>query len=301
MKQAIAGILIGLMFLMPIALAAEDSSKASVQGQASSVSVLDLRLKRVGEFFNDFAFKIKAALAFDNDAKLELLKERNIELKARQQSWVETKQEAMANIQSSNMTAKQKRGIIAVFQAEHEAIIEDRLELTEEIREVQLEARVENDAELEAEAEATAEAIEEDEYFLGVSIDIDLDSEVEGRSTTESRTVAKSRVESESEAKSVVRKRLGLEGANVKTVVEDSTTFYVVSGTETEVESDFTMTKEFEVWVDSETGMITSVDMDAHIESRGEAEAETENSASGSASASSSTKSSGKLKLGIFG
>ena len=153
MRKSIAILLIGLVFLMSIALA-----ETSANAQARSVSALDLRVKQIGEAFGDFAFKVKAALTFDNDAKLELLKERNVDLKARQQAWVETKQEAMADIRSSNMTARQKQSIIAIFQAEHEAIVEDRLELTEEIREVQLEAKAENDAELEAEAEAETDA-----------------------------------------------------------------------------------------------------------------------------------------------
>lgn len=296
MKHAIAGILIGLVFLMPVAIA-----ETSAQVQAKSVSVVYLRFKQIGEAFSDFAFKIKTALTFDNNAKLDLLKERNTELKARQQSWVETKQEAMVSFKG-NMTAKQKQSIIAILQAEHEAIIEDHLETTEEIREIQLEAKAEGDAELETEAEATAEAIEKDETFLGIFINMDLDSEVRSRSTAESRAVAKIRVESESDAKAVVKKKLGFEAAEVRTVAEGDTTFFVVSGTETEVESDFTMTKEFEVWVEADTGMITSVDMNTHIESSGATEAETETSSvSGSASARSSTKSSGKFKLGIFG
>ena len=137
MKQIIALTFVGLVFLMPIAFA-----EASAQAQARSISVLDLRLKQIGEAFSDFAFKIKAALTFDNDTKLELLKERNAELKARQQSWVETKQEAMASF-NGNMTAKQKQSLLIVLQAEHEAIIEDRLELTEDMREVQAEAKAE--------------------------------------------------------------------------------------------------------------------------------------------------------------
>lgn len=302
MRKPIAVLLIGLVFLMPMALA-----ETNATAQARSVSALDLRFKQVGEAFGDFSFKVKAAFTFDNSAKLDLLKERNAELKARQESWVETKQEAMASFKG-NVTAKQKQSIVSIFQAEHEAIIEDRLELTSEIRKIQLEAKAEGDTELETEAEAEADAVE-DGSFLGISLGIGINSETRGDSKEGSESRLESRVESEAEAKAVVRKKLGFEATESKTEVQGNTTFFVVSGTETEVESDFTMTREFEVWVDSETGMITSVDMDTHIESRGEAEtedragAEIETESSSSASASSSTSASGstksKSRLGI--
>lgn len=50
MRKPIAVLLIGLVFLMPMAWA-----ETNANAQARSVSALDLRFRQVGEAFSDFA------------------------------------------------------------------------------------------------------------------------------------------------------------------------------------------------------------------------------------------------------
>lgn len=251
MKKIIA-VFIGLMFLMSTAFA------ASEQAEAKSMSTVDLRLKQVGQAFSDFGFKVKSALTFNDESRLELLKERNEALNIRQQTWVDVKQDAMASF-NGNMTSKQKQSVLAILKAEHESLVEDRLELTSEIKQVQLDAKAENNAELEADANAAAAPMEHG--LLGIFVDLDLSSEFE--SDAEFST----KVESEAEAKAVVESKLGLEGDEVQTVAKSGTTFYVVSGHETETSGDFTLTKSFDVWVDANSGLIMAADMNVRIDS----------------------------------
>ena len=259
MNKSIASVLIGLVFLMPITMA---------QAEAKSVSAMNLRLRQMGETFSDFSFNLKSALTFDNEARLDLLKERNAELNARQQAWVESKNEVVSGF-NKNMTSGQKQSLVVIFQAEHESLVEDRLELTKEIREVQLEAKAESNARLEADAEAAAKSVNPS---TGILIDISLF----GKGHFDNKSKVK--IESEADARAVVKSKLGLESSNVETVVENDMTYYVVSGSETDVENDFVMTKDFEVKVDAETGMILSADLNVHIESDGSGNAESENS-----------------------
>ena len=259
MNKSIASVLIGLVFLMPIAMA---------QAEAKSMSAMNLRFRQMGETFSDFSFNLKSALTFDNEARLDLLKERNAELNTRQQAWVESKNEVVSGFNKS-LTAEQKQSLVAIFQAEHESLVEDRLELTKEIREVQLEARSENNAELEKNADAAAKSVKPS---TGLLIDIKLF----GKGHFDSKSKAK--IESEADARAVVKSKLGLESSNSETIVENGVTYYIVSGSETEIENEFVMTKDFEVKVDAETGMIVSADLNVHIESDGSSNAESENS-----------------------
>lgn len=169
--QAIAGLVIGLVFLMPFAAAETTaSSKASGEAEAKSVSVIDLRFRQIGGAFGDFFFNIKSKLTFGNEAKLELLKERNAELKARQQVWIDAKADALANFRSVNLTAKQKQRIASVFQEEHEAIIKDHAEDTAEMREIQLEAKGNAELEEKAATEAKASSSSKSKGRLGIGI-----------------------------------------------------------------------------------------------------------------------------------
>jgi uncharacterized protein YpmB len=171
------------------------------------------------------------------------------------------------------------------------------------MREVQAEAKAEGNAELEAEAAAEAESVEKDKSFLGILVDIGINSVLRGSSKSEIEVNYKSgsgiRIESEAEAKAVVRKKLGLEGTSVSAVVKGDTAYYVVSGAEKEIESGFSMAKEFKVWVEADTGMIATVDMNTRIESGSEADGEAEVGSSASGSASSSGSSSAKSKSSV--
>jgi len=122
----------------------------------------------------------------------------------------------------------------------------------------------------------------------------------------ESGASAQGGVDSETEARTLVKEKLGLEGNEVMTVEQGGATYYVVSGTDTKAESGFTTTKDFGAWVDSETGMVTSVDMSTHVASesgdaQGESHTSVSSSGSGGASAESSTSasSSGGLRIRI--
>lgn len=368
-----AGLLAALVLAMPVAFA---QSEAQAATEAETVSVFGLRFKQIGQGFSDFVFHIRAALTLDEKAKIELLKERNAEMQARQQAWIETKETALAQFRAGELSADEKREITGALQAEHEAIIKEHLRLTSEMRQLQLKAKARGDAALESRAAAAADASEESDLDLGLKLeekfvadgtkvkvksDVALSSEVraainklvesfagaegeaelelkaekedgavtaeadaKGELTAEQKTLwsdlqskvkamleasaaAEAEVEIEIEheldaraeltaegAKEIVSRRLGFESADVRTETRGGTTFFVVTGEETETAGSFELTKSFEAWVESSTGLITSVDLDTHIESRTQAGASggasggAGGSAPGSASAGSS-------------
>lgn len=339
----IAGLLAALVLAMSLAMAQEANGQANVTAEGK-ISVFGLRLRQIGQAFGDFAFQVKKILTFDERAKVELLKERNAEMKARQEAWLETKARALAQFESGNMTAEEKKEVISMLQAEHEAMIKDHLRLTAEIREIQLNAKAKGKAELEVKAGAEAEEMEDSGLAEGLRISEDFGTSVKvtgnvalsadasstlkqlvsSFSGAESRTELKLKAEkqngevemeanaegsltagqqslwtelqneinvlvgasggeieieiehelvSEAEmnitaeaARAIVQQKLGFETSEVRTEIKDNATFFVVTGAETETAGSFELEKGFEVWVKADTGLITSVDLDTHIE-----------------------------------
>src|SRR3989338_2688005 len=126
----IAGLLAAVVLMMPLSFA--QSASAQGEANAQAVSAFGLKLGQIGEAFGDFVFHVKSALTLDEKAKVELLKERNAEMKMRQQAWLETKARALAAFESGNLSAGERRDILASIQAEHEAIIKEHLRGTGE-------------------------------------------------------------------------------------------------------------------------------------------------------------------------
>ncbi|MBI2578835.1 MAG: hypothetical protein HYW26_03930 [Candidatus Aenigmarchaeota archaeon] len=269
----IAGLLMALLIAMPLAVADELDGQATVKGNAASA--MDLRFRQMGEGFGDFVFHVKAFLTFDEKAKVELMKERNADLQARQEAWLETKADALARFRSENLTAEQKQEVIGVIQAEHEAIIKEHLKTTEEIREMQLKAKARGDAELESRAEAAARSAEASRLSVGLKLVGDGASD--GMLKLKVKMVADGDGEASAvtaeEAQAMVENEFDIGATTVTTVTEGGRTVFVVTGSETETEGRFVMTKEITAKVDAETGAVTSVDFDAHFQTTAEGNA----------------------------
>jgi len=272
----IAGFLAALVMSMSVTFAV--NTQASAQEGAKAVSSLDLKLRQIGEAFGDFVFTIKTIFTFDEKAKIELLKERNAELKARQQAWLETKAQAFAQFEAGVMPSEEKKETINSIQAEHEAIIKEHIRLTAEINNIELRAKARGDIETESRAELAAEGVEKSGLSVGLKIPVHADFAIFVGGEAKAITAE--------EAKTVVEEEMGFEPSDVRSEVRGGATFYVVSGTQTEISGDYTLIKNFEVWVQSYTGIITEVDMDSEIVSNNEANLEASGSAESGASIS---------------
>lgn len=234
-----------LVLSLPLVFAEETAPK---------ISAWDMRFKQLGQAFGDFAYHVRAFLTFDEKAKVGLLKERNAEMKARQQAWLEIKAEAHERFSAENLTAEEKREITDALRAEHEAIIKEHLRLTAEIREIQLKAKDRGNSELEAAAEAEAPEIEESGLAVGLH----------HKSHAESGTSVTAE-----EAQALVEKRLGLEAVDVKAEVRNGAVVYVVTGRESKEASAYALERSAEVQVEPETGALVAVNLDTRIERRG--------------------------------
>lgn len=248
------------LLVLAVPFAAAEQASAEMQSE-SKVSVTGLKLKRLGEAFDDFTFKVKKWLTFDHKAKVELIKERNEDMKERQKAWLETKSRALAQFRSSNLSDEEKKQILDVIHSEHQAIIKSHLDATAEIRRIQLEAKARNDASLESEAESEAESAEKSGLSIGLGKVIVLGTK--GNLT-------------EAEAEAMVERQLGIESSGVETKVEGNSTFYVFTGEKTEQAGLYTMEKSYIVWVDASSGIVSRVDLSAHLEAEAEELAEAE-------------------------
>ena len=82
---------------MPYISAQEHDSEVEI------ISSSDLRFKQMGESFDDMIFRIRSVFTFDNQAKVELLNDRSLDLKSRQSSWIETKNQVLTQLRSGEL------------------------------------------------------------------------------------------------------------------------------------------------------------------------------------------------------
>lgn len=161
----IAAFLAAIVLAMPLGFA-DSQVGAQHNASANAISATDLHFKQIGQVFGDFVFHVRAFLTFDQKAKIQLLKERNAEMQARQQTWIDAK--ASAEGKFENMTAEEKQNIEGMIQTEHEAIIKEHLRLTSEIRDIQLKAKSQANTDIESEANEAAQVEEHSGLSLGL-------------------------------------------------------------------------------------------------------------------------------------
>ena len=245
----IAGLIAAMVLLIPIANAENSGAHANASNKTT------LRLGKLSSFFNNFVLKARMFLTHSKEAKLELLKERNAEMKTKQQEWIQAKANALEQFKSGNLTAEQKQQIIDQIQTQHNDIVKEHLKLTNEIKDIQLSAKAKGDEKLENKAEEASEDLNETETS---------ESDIEPLLHIESKSQGNLTAD---DAKEIVSKELHFTASNVSTVVKNNITFYVVTGTETKTAGAYELTKSFEVWVDASTGIIASANLNANIES----------------------------------
>ncbi|MBI2141912.1 hypothetical protein HYU15_00290, partial [Candidatus Woesearchaeota archaeon] len=276
-RQLVALLVAAMLMVLAVpAIAAEQSAQAEgqVTGQAAASAQAgtqayaqasadasasenakfgkDLRLRMIGEAFGDFVFNVRSILTFDKKAKLELLKERNAKLRERQNAWLEMKSALLGNF-SGNMSSEEKKEAVKAFQAEHRAIIKEHLKATAQLRRIQLKARADGDAEIEIEADESAEEMERSEVAHGLNLRGELGSLIRLEAKGEGEVLT------EAEAKAIVEKDMRFRAENVSTEVRGNTTYYVVQGSRVESAGAYELEKSYVVWVEAETGVVTSV------------------------------------------
>ncbi|MBI2545063.1 MAG: hypothetical protein HYW22_00470 [Candidatus Aenigmarchaeota archaeon] len=254
MKKWFIALATSLVLLMPVAMAQQATTNAT------SVSSTDLQFKRFGESFQDFVFNVRHILTFSNDAKLELLKERNDEMKSRQQAWLDIKAQALQEFRSGNLTAEEKQAIVSELQGEHKAIIKNHLEMTSETKDIELKAKAHSNTELETKSHEEADIEEQSQLSSGLNL-TDSDFFLAIHSNGNTTLTA-------DEAASIVQRDFGFNASQVKTETRGNTTYYVVTGNSTESSGAYSLTKNFEVWVESDTGVVAAVNLGTNIASK---------------------------------
>ena len=180
----IAAILAAIVLSMPLGFADTSIGAQNDAHSEAKVSAMELRFRQVGQAFGDFAFGVKSFLTFDESAKIELIKERNAEMRERQEAWLNMKEEAF----DGELTLEERQEIEAMVQAEHEAIIKEHLRLTSELRDVQLKAKARGLASVESDAESAIES--GSGLSLGL-VSLDVNGDVNGKTRTRALFVEK--------------------------------------------------------------------------------------------------------------
>ncbi len=265
MKKFSVAIMFALLLSMPVSFA--QSSEAS----ANAVSVMDLRITQLGQGFSDISFEIRKAFSFSENGRIDLIEEKNEELKERQGYWLETKTKILSEIKSDSLESDQKKELIEIIRAEHQSIIKKHVELRKELAVIQANAMSESNEQVEAKAEAVAKLSEESDLKTGLDIENDIEISVSVNSNeSDGKEVT------EEEAKEIVEAKVGMKADEVRTEIKNENKFFVVSGEEIEESGDIATKKSFEVWVSAATGVITSVDLDVSVESSDRSSASTE-------------------------
>lgn len=272
-----------LVMMLPLAAAQEAGISANSQASAQVVTAQKLKMRQFGESVEDFFFGIKAALTFNEESKVELLQDRNAELQSRQQMWVESKNAALAQFNSSDLTAEEKQEIMAEIQEEHHMLIREHIELTEEIREIEAQAKAEGNAQVEEKASAASSGFAQSRLGFGLDLAASI-TNGNGLSIIIGNGADATGITSD-EAVAIVESELGFEASAVRTEVKDGARYYVVTGAKSESNNSLVVGSSYEAWVSADTGMISFVSLVTMIEARAAGNLVNKVSGSGSASA----------------
>ncbi|MBI2140180.1 hypothetical protein HYU14_04595 [Candidatus Woesearchaeota archaeon] len=251
--------------LLPIGLAQESDAQASME--ADTVTVTSLRFTQFGEFAGDVVFAVKSAFTFDDGATLDLLQERNEELKERQQEWVAVKQKAMIQFKGGNISEESKGDILAIIQEEHEDLIKDHVEVTHDINTIRAEAQAKGEVHLVQKAESAVK--HKDTIGLGLGLDIGdtISFIILGSSGGDGdNDSGKAEAITSGEAQNIAEEEFGFETDKVVEASAGGREIFIVTGAESETTGRATLESEFEVWVDKSTGLITKVTINAQAE-----------------------------------
>lgn len=255
----------------------------------------ELQRTRMQEEVGDFFFSVKHFFTVDDKKELQLIQERNEELKARQQEWVEIKQEVFAQIENDNIAETEREAIIEEVQAAHEDIVVEHVELIEKADEIKGEATAEGNVEVAMAAESTVEVLQESQIQEGVITDADATAMIEiniSVSDDENTSVVDNTTQdmlTPFEAQTLAENEFGFEADSVMTETKDSVEYYVVTGREEETIDGVYTVKEYTVWIDAYSGYITDVSYSTEAESdEGDASVVIEEHVEGSSAEASS-------------
>ncbi len=224
-----------------------------------SISIYELKFTQVKESIGDFFFSVRSTLTSDMHGKLKLYSERSEELKDRQVSWMKTKEMALEQI--GNMSLSEKREVVGLLNYAHAKLIKDEMKISNEVSIIRLKASEINDPDLTMEAEKAFENIESSAVFLGLNADF---SRLNNISINESFSINKSGVLGKmnitlEEAKKLVEDQTGVKASETDIQSKGNIQFFVIKGSKKEVKNGSEASKSYEVWVNSETGKITSI------------------------------------------
>ncbi len=229
---------------------------ASAAFAKSEVSVLGMRMMQVNDVFGDFVFSLKSIMTAESHAKLKLYNERAETLKERQLKWVKAKNAFVEK--NGNFSINEKRDAILLFNSVHLKLIEEQKKIAGNVMLIRMKASESNDPELLMEAERISENIQMHSISLGLNF--------RNETATSNKNVSGISIKSGNEtmnleeAKKTVEEQTGIKATEVTSQSRGGVLFFIIKGSKKEANSSGTESfKSYEVWVNSETGNISSI------------------------------------------
>ncbi|MBI2662979.1 PepSY domain-containing protein [Candidatus Woesearchaeota archaeon] len=239
-----------------------DSDNESVQTMDEEVTSTNLGFRQLGEALNDFMFNLQSAFTFREESKLELLQDRVEELRVRQQEWVELKQQALIKFDSEESDAEEKQDVLDRLKEKHNDIIKDYVEVIYDLNTIKVEAREDGEIDIEQRANNFALGIEDSDLSLGLNTnsEADLAEEIDNESTSETSVSAQEAIE-------IAEDEFDFDATSVTEREMNGRLVYLVEGTRSDTFGTTELDGIYQVLIDANTGIISSVNINIDIAS----------------------------------
>jgi len=133
------------------------ATAASAQAEINSSS---LKLRQIGESFNDLFFNLRNAFTFSDESRLELFHERAEELQIRQGSWLKSQKDAGEQYMMGVISAEERDDVFNIIKDEQERLMNDHTHLALDVDRIRVEARDEGNLEVVEKARTVALSIQ---------------------------------------------------------------------------------------------------------------------------------------------
>jgi len=239
-----------------------DSDNESVQTMDEEVTSTNLGFRQLGEALNDFMFNLQSAFTFREESKLELLQDRVEELRVRQQEWVELKQQALIKFGSEDSDAEEKQDVLDRLKEKHNDIIKDYVEVIYDLNTIKVEAKEDGEVDIEQRANNFASGIEDSDLSLGLNTnsETDLAEEIDDESTSETSVSAQEAIE-------IAEDEFDFDATSVTEREMNGRLVYLVEGTRSDTFGTTELDGVYQVLIDADTGIISSVNINIGIAS----------------------------------
>ncbi len=121
------------------------SGYASSGASAGTATMTDVHMTSFSNFMSDVGYHIRSAFTFGAQARLNLIAQRNEQLRERQEQWISLHDRIVAN---DNLTAAQKQQALVVIQDHNSGIIQAHNDLVANVQQISQDANASGNSDI---------------------------------------------------------------------------------------------------------------------------------------------------------